>query len=211
MQHLIVVRHGETDHNRLRRVQGRVDIELNAVGREQAKAVGRTLAKEENVVAVYSSPLVRAFETAQNIAGQLGLEVQADDRLVERSFGDWEGLTRDDIKAGWPELFAEWTAERLVDGANVESRHAVAERMDAAFRDMHARHNSGTVVVVSHGAALGIGITAALGLHPEEFRGIRGMDNCHRSLLVTRRETRPGPAGESWMRLASLNVPPDFS
>lgn len=205
MKRLILVRHGQTDYNATHRLQGQINIEMNDVGQAQATAVAESLAGLSDVQAVYSSPLSRAFGTAEAIAGGLGLQVQVDERLLERAFGQWEGLTRAQIKEKWPEEFQAWVSGRSVDGMGVESRASVGERMNAACREFHERHPEGSVLVVSHGAALTIGITVMQGLDPENFRGLCGMDNCHRA------ELRPQAVGTEtgWMRLASLNIPAD--
>ena len=95
---LVVVRHGQTDWNVEERYQGQLDLPLNAVGRTQAEALKRRLAGTQFDTA-YSSPLRRAFETAQIIAGELPLI--ADTRLSEIHHGDWQGKTKADIEERW--------------------------------------------------------------------------------------------------------------
>jgi broad specificity phosphatase PhoE len=107
---LIFVRHGETAYNAENRLQGQLDIPLNARGREQARAVGRTLGADagpeidrlEAAQAFFASPLERARETMEIARGVMGLEparYQLDPVLKELSFGDWEGLTWKEIEA----------------------------------------------------------------------------------------------------------------
>ena len=110
---LIFVRHGETSYNAENRLQGQRDIPINARGREQAKAVGRTLRARlsaeidrlEATEAFVSSPLVRARETMELVRGALGLppeRYRLDAALKELSFGAWEGLTWSEVQAGDP-------------------------------------------------------------------------------------------------------------
>lgn len=205
MKRLILIRHGQTDYNATQRLQGQIDIEMNTVGREQARDVARSLSGLTDVQAVYASPLSRAFGTAEAIAAHLNVNVRADERLLERAFGQWEGLTRAQIQEQWPEKFHAWVSGGNVEGVGVESRTHVGERVNAACRDFHERHADGTVLVVSHGAAISIGITMMLGLDPETFRGFFGMDNCHRAVLQPQDVGTP----TGWMRLASLNIPAD--
>ena len=207
MQRLVLVRHGQTDHNVERRLQGQIDIPMNSCGESQAAAVGDALAASTNVAAVYSSPLSRAMRTAEAIARPLGLTVSTDSRLLERSFGEWEGLTRPEIEERWPDQFAAWISGGAVEGAGVEPRDEVGLRMSAACRDFHRAHENGTVIVVSHGADISLAITAMLGLDPGIFRGFHGMENCHRAELMP--HTNGTETG--WVRLASLNLSPDFS
>jgi len=139
---LLLVRHGETDWNREGRVQGHSDVALNDTGRAQARKLAETLAREQ-IDAVYSSDLRRARDTAAGVASALGLDVQAVPELREKHFGTWEGLTREEIVARYPDGLAEpWG-----DG---ESRDEMTARVLEALRDIAARHDGQTVLVVSH-------------------------------------------------------------
>ncbi|PJJ72188.1 putative phosphoglycerate mutase [Diaminobutyricimonas aerilata] len=145
MTYLYLVRHGETDWNRARRIQGATDIPLNSTGREQAAATGRLLSRRR-WSAIAASPLSRAADTARLIAREIGLgepELVAD--LVERNYGEAEGLT-------WPEV-----EERFPHGATVrgrETREQVAERVVPALLGLAAEHEGESVVVVSHGGVI---------------------------------------------------------
>ena len=101
MTELILWRHGQTDHNLVGRVQGQVDIPLNATGLAQAAAAARILAspRPDRIV---SSPLSRARTTAQILADLTGLDIEVEADLIERSFGVWEGLDRAAMMDGWP-------------------------------------------------------------------------------------------------------------
>jgi probable phosphoglycerate mutase len=95
---ILLARHGETESNRERRFQGQKDVPLSDAGREQARALAEQAAAEEpGLVALYTSPLVRAMETARTVGTALGLEPRADARLKEVDVGDWEGRLKDDI------------------------------------------------------------------------------------------------------------------
>src|SRR4029079_14367922 len=102
MTEILLARHGETDWNSGRRVQGHTDIPLNARGIEQAKALAAQLAGER-LTAVFSSDLSRALETARGGAAAHGLEVTIDPRLREKNFGTWEGLTVVEIAERFPD------------------------------------------------------------------------------------------------------------
>jgi len=140
-----LVRHGETDWNRERRIQGSTDIPLNETGRDQARATGALLASRR-WNAIVASPLSRARETAQLIAAEAGLgEPELEPRLAERDYGAAEGLTGPEIDALYP------------DGADVpgrEEREAVAQRAVAALHDLAARHPGEAVIVVAHGGVI---------------------------------------------------------
>ena len=143
MTTLLLVRHGETDWNRELRIQGSSDTDLNETGRAQARELAQELA-EERLDAVYSSDLRRARETAELVTAGRGLDVRLDSALRERSFGSWEGLTREQIV----ERFGEHARH---DG---ESDEQVRERMLEAVRRIAAEHPHEEVLVVSHGGSL---------------------------------------------------------
>lgn len=146
MRTLLLARHGETDWNRERRVQGNTDIPLNAAGIEQACALAASLGPEP-LVAVYASDLARARATAEPVARLHRLEVVLDPDLREKHFGTWEGLTDTEIRRRFPNVVAgSWG-----DG---ETREELAGRAIAAVERIRARHDAGSVLVVSHGGPL---------------------------------------------------------
>jgi glucosyl-3-phosphoglycerate phosphatase len=202
---LVLVRHGQTDYNREGRLQGQVDIPLNAIGVRQAESLGAAVAANPPDVLV-SSPLVRAVETARLLAHGTDLEVTTDAAFLERGFGRWEGLKGEEIHARWPSEHADWRAHRPVRGLDVEDRPEVGQRVAAACRDLVAQHRGKTVMVVAHGAAITLGITALLGMDTNGFRGLAGLENCHRSVL----EPLVGEPADGLMRLVSHNLAPDF-
>jgi len=141
------VRHGETDWNLTRRLQGHSDRPLNETGREQARGLVAELADEE-LEAVYSSDLLRAQETARIAAEARGLNVTALPELRERHFGSWEGLTDEEIHERFPEEVADGV---LGDG---ESRDELDRRILRALSRIADEHPDATVLVVSHGGPL---------------------------------------------------------
>ena len=145
MTYLYLVRHGETDWNRARRIQGTTDIPLNDTGREQARATGRLLSGRQ-WDGIVASPLSRAFETAQIIAEELGLpEPTPLEALVERNYGEAEGLTGDELAARFP-------GETPVEGR--EERSAVAERALPALVELAGHGPDRSIIVVSHGGVI---------------------------------------------------------
>lgn len=142
---LYLVRHGETDWNNQRRIQGTTDIPLNDTGRAQAARTGTLLARRD-WNAVITSPLSRAFETGSIIAAQLGLpEPATDARLVERNYGEAEGLDFGEMHRLFPE-------NAHVPGR--EKRSAVAARAIEGLMDIAEKHPDEAVVVVSHGGLI---------------------------------------------------------
>jgi len=140
-----LVRHGETDWNRARRIQGATDIPLNDTGREQARAAGRVVAGRawSRIVA---SPLVRAAETARLIAEEAGLAApELDDAFVERNYGEAEGLTGAELDERFP---------AGVDVPGREAREAVGDRVVAALHRLAAAHPGESIIVVAHGGVI---------------------------------------------------------
>ena len=142
---LYLVRHGETDWNRTHRIQGSTDIPLNDTGRSQASRAGRLLARR-SWDGIYSSPLSRAFETATIIAAELGLAGPSPvPDLVERNYGEAEGLTDRQIVRRYP-------GATPVPGR--ESREEVAARVIPALLRL-AEENAGRhLIISSHGAVI---------------------------------------------------------
>jgi len=162
MTTIYLVRHGETDWNRARRIQGSTDIPLNQTGRDQA-AVTAALLANRSWDGVYASPLSRAFETGAIIARALGLpEPEAVPEVAERRYGDAEGLTGDEIDARFP-------GDTQVPGR--ESREEVAARVIPAIVALAERHPGENIVLVSHGGVIRTILNVvAPGENPEPIR-----------------------------------------
>lgn len=169
MVELIVVRHGETDWNRDRRLQGHVDIALNATGVEQAVRLAAALAHEP-IDAIHSSDLARALATAEPVAAGLGLPVRRDAGLRERGYGVLEGSTYDEIALHRPddaERMKRRDASHAMPGG--ESLAAFRERVIVAVttiaRDHAAAFGDGSItLVVTHGGVLDMLYREACGL-----------------------------------------------
>lgn len=143
---ILLVRHGETDWNRERRIQGHTDRPLNETGKAQAEALAEQLAGEP-VDAVYSSDLLRAHETARIIARGKGLEVTTVPDLRERDFGTWEGLTDEEALLRFPQAQSgHW--------GDAETPEQMGRRVVEALRRIAAGHPGRRVVVVAHGGPL---------------------------------------------------------
>ncbi|MES2530953.1 MAG: histidine phosphatase family protein [Pseudomonadota bacterium] len=160
---LIAVRHGETEWNVDTRIQGQLDIGLNATGLWQAGQVGRALA-EEPITAIYASDLSRAWQTAAAIGAARGLEVQAEPRLRERAFGHFEGRTFAEIDAELPEQARLWrTRDPDFEPAGGESLLRFRDRITAVAAELAARHPDELIVLVAHGGVMDVLYRAATG------------------------------------------------
>ena len=104
MTRFILVRHGQTEWNRVERVRGRADLSLDETGKRQAEAAALR-PKGEQIAAIYSSPLRRALQTAEPIAKQLKLTVQPLQGLIDIDFGSWQGLSAEEATGQDSQLF----------------------------------------------------------------------------------------------------------
>jgi probable phosphoglycerate mutase len=204
---VILWRHGRTAYNATTRLQGQVDIPLDEVGAWQAEQAALDLWRRHTPTRVVASDLGRAQETARRLTDLVGLDLEVDPRLRERAFGEWEGLSVEEIADRWPEEYAVWQRGGDPRRAGAETRAEVATRIRAAVEELAGgMDRADTLVVVSHGAAISLGITALLGLDAVEWRGLVGLHNAHWSVLRASR----GDAVPAW-RLEAHNVGPSVS
>ncbi|MBP6903184.1 MAG: histidine phosphatase family protein [Burkholderiaceae bacterium] len=152
---IVAIRHGETAWNAEGRLQGQLDVPLNAVGRAQAARLAQALG-DEGLQAVVSSDLGRAWHTAQALAGPLGLPLQAEPGLRERGFGALQGLRYDEIRERWPELAERWRRRDLEFAApdGGESLPQFSARVLAAVERAAGAHAGGCIALVCHGGVL---------------------------------------------------------
>lgn len=153
---ICLVRHGETEWNAARRVQGHIDIGLNENGMRQAAAAGRWL-KSAGIAALYSSDLKRAWTTALAIGEAIGLTPQPVPEMRERCYGVFEGLTYAEAQQKYPEGYAAFEG-RNADYAfeTGESLHAMYDRVTGKLQQIAAAHPGQNVVVTLHGGVLDV-------------------------------------------------------
>ncbi|MDD3925089.1 MAG: histidine phosphatase family protein [bacterium] len=185
MTRLLLIRHGCTELNGRGCFQGWIDVSLNDDGRRQANLLGRTLA-QESLSAVYSSPLVRAMDTAKAIAVPHGLEAVAGPGLMEISFGLWEGLTFEEALQRFPDeagnqLKAQVPPLLVPDG---EEPDAFMNRVSKILSSIVKRHPEESVAVVSHGGPIRLIIGICLGLPWELFWKLQADSASISELLV---------------------------
>ena len=178
MTTFILVRHGQTEWNRTERFRGRADVPLNETGRLQAKATSDRIAATWQPVRVYSSPLSRAVDTARAIALAFDLPVQVHPGLVDIDYGQWQGLTPEDVRARWPEALAAWyETPHLTHIPGGETLEALRQRSMTAVSELAARHCGQTIVLVGHTVVNRIILLGVLGLGNERFWRLR-QDTC---------------------------------
>jgi len=168
---IYLLRHGETDFNAQNNCYcGRTDIPVNEKGRAQAEAVRRQL-EGVTFTGVYSSPLLRAYETAQIVSGR---EVTKDNRLIEVDFGLWEGKTREQFIEEHPGSWEKWNADPSANraGVNGETGQEIVARVDAFFEELLGTHREGTFLVVAHNGVNRLFMAHKLGMPLTNYRRI---------------------------------------
>jgi probable phosphoglycerate mutase len=176
------VRHGETEWNANKKVQGNLDTELNAKGLKQAEMVAQRL-MNENIDAVYSSSLIRAKATAQKIAEAANLNINELHEFREIRLGPWEGLTLDEINEKYAEhykFYREKPSSFNMPGA--ETFLQVTDRFCGAINSIIEQNKDKKIVVVSHGAAIKAAIISILGIDIDYYNKFR-IDNASISIL----------------------------
>lgn len=174
----ILIRHGQTEWNRIERFRGRTDVPLNENGQSQAAATGRRVALEKNLTAVYSSPLSRAVKTAEAVAQHFNLGVQINNGLVDIDYGEWQGLTPDEARQRWPEQVDNWYRHpETVSIPGGETLIDLRSRAMQTINELDARHAGQTIVLVGHMVINRIILLGVLGLGNQRFWHIE-QDTC---------------------------------
>ncbi|MFC1902763.1 histidine phosphatase family protein [Chloroflexota bacterium] len=176
MTEIILARHGETEWNVAEVFRGRIDVELNDTGIKQAELLAKYL-RDSKIEAIYSSPLKRALKTAEIIAGYHKLDIEIAPGLIDFNYGEWQGLSHQEVKEKYKELYLEWLNKpHQVKMPAGESLADVRERAIGVVDSVIARHG-GTVVLVSHRVVNKVLICVLLGLDDSHFWNIR-LDTC---------------------------------
>jgi len=201
MTRIILVRHGQTAWNvgsgAGERFRGRVDLPLDDTGLAQAQAVALVLdplslgqrtkgdkyraqrLADRPIVAVYSSPLKRAVETARPTAQQLGQLVQLLPGIIDINYGDWQGLSPAEVAQAHPHLYPRWLeTPHRVKFPNGESLHQVRLRGMTALKEVCARHEGQVILLVAHQVVNKVLVCAMLGLASSHFWRIQQDNAC---------------------------------
>ena len=150
---LYIVRHGETQWNKEKIVQGHTDIPLNDTGKEQAQAQSEHL-KHIHFDAVYASDLIRAKQTAEILLRERKLAIITTQMLRERNFGDYEGKPMDNKHKELCELLALYTSHNDFNTAHVETNDLIIGRVFTFLREVSLAHGGKNVLIASHGGVL---------------------------------------------------------
>jgi Fructose-2,6-bisphosphatase len=175
---LLLCRHGETSYNKNGLIQGSLDIELNENGRQQARSLADRVSQHE-IDALYTSPYLRAVQTADIISDEIGVEKTPEDNLREVDQGDFVDVPIQDVKDAIEEsddLEHEWAPE------GGESMVECRRRAVDTLRDIAEKHSGETVVAVAHGSFNKAAILGILGYSTEHFDRM-AQDNCCLNLM----------------------------
>ena len=161
----VLLRHGETPHTAEKRFSGSggQDPELSEAGLRQAAAVAERLAATGGVDVVLASPMRRTRQTADAVATALGAKVREVDAFRECAFGEWEGLTFDEVRQGWSQALDTWLGDPKAEPPGGESFADVRRRVVRARDQLLARYPRQSVLVVSHVTPIKVLVTDALG------------------------------------------------
>lgn len=196
---LVWLRHGQTEWNNERRMQGHLDVELSQVGHDQASATGAWVAGFGASV-LWSSDLARARQTAAYVAKESGLDVVGDSRLREYDLGERSGWYHDEYQAQFPDEYAAFEGGDFSVVPGAETPEVVARRLRAAVADLLAVLDDGeTAVVVSHGTAIRTAVVALTGMGLD-LNQLKVLPNCGVAVLEERRDA-PG-----LMRLVAYGI-----
>jgi probable phosphoglycerate mutase len=208
MTEILLIRHGETAWNAERRLQGHLDIPLNAHGQRQAAALGQALVHEP-LDAIIASDLKRARQTAEAIAAPRGMTVAIDADLRERCFGAFEGLRYDEIHSVYPEAYAAWQARDL-DARYPHGVHAAETmreffaRAVGAITRLVSDGRYRRVAIVTHGGVLECAYRAAQGVELAQARDFEVKNASINRLLWN----GAGLQITGWADIAHLNTHP---
>jgi probable phosphoglycerate mutase len=159
----VLIRHGSSTWNEEGRIQGQLDPPLSDKGREQVQRLAQRF-HGKTAAALYSSDLQRARQTADALGEAIGREPELLPELREVALGEWEGLNREEIMSRYPADWERWTAEPswdVVPGG--EGTAAFEARVGRALETLRQRHQSGRVVLVTHGGVIQVALLRVLG------------------------------------------------
>ncbi len=167
---VFLIRHGATVLSAEDRFAGETDVELSDEGREQARRLAERL-RTEKIIAIYTSPLGRASETAQIVARPHNLEVVTRAGLREISHGHWEQMTRQEVEEKFPGEAAAWEEDPYTFApVGGESGLAVTARALPVLLEIVRTHRESPVAIISHKATIRLLLSSLLGFDPRRYR-----------------------------------------
>ena len=184
MTRIILVRHGHVDWIAPERFRGRAELALSELGRRQAQAVAHYIAKTWKPEAVYTSPLSRCRDTAAAVAAPFQLEPQPVEGFCDIDYGNWQGLTREQAAARWPDETELWfRAPHLAEIPGGETLPDLLSRVTAALRGVVRAHPDGTLTIVGHDSVNRVLLIFALELPLSRYWHLRQEPCCINELF----------------------------
>ena len=181
---LLLIRHGESSANAEGRLQGRLDSPLSDRGRQQSALLAERLAPLA-AVALYTSTLLRARQTAEILGEQLGLAVAGRPALMERDMGELAGLTADEARARFSGIARARAEGRPTGIPGFEEDEPFSQRVRDVMRAIVDAHDDGAIAVITHGGVIGSFLRQTLGM-PLSRRGPFAIDNASVTILDVR-------------------------
>ncbi|MBW1973132.1 MAG: hypothetical protein DRG20_04490 [Deltaproteobacteria bacterium] len=183
MTRIYIVRHGNTLWNKDKIFRGHKDIPLDETGKEEAKKVADVMS-EIKIDKIFSSPLLRAKETADIIAKPHNLDVEKENAFIDISFGEWQGISLNKVKEKWPKLYDKWLNEpdkvKFPKGDRLED---VLKRSVGKIKDLVNIYSDKNLLIVSHRVVNKVMILGCLGIDLSHFWQI-GQDTCAINLIL---------------------------
>ncbi|MEC3957312.1 histidine phosphatase family protein [Nocardia sp. CDC153] len=208
VRRLILLRHGQTEWNATDRMQGQIDTELSDVGRRQAKDCAPEMACSD-LIAIVSSDLKRAHDTALAVAECAAMPVVTDARLRETNLGDWEGMDHREVDAQFPGARKAWRLDPNFTPPNGESKLQVGARALPVVRELLVEREDWpgrTIILVAHGGLIAALTAALLELPEENWPALGGLANTSWVQLTSHGPSieRPGWRLDVWNALAKV-------
>lgn len=173
MTRIYLARHGTTEWNQEEIFRGRVDIKLNATGRAEAQALADYF-RPIPLQAIYSSPLSRAWETAQAVANGRKLEVILDPAFIDIDFGEWHGLPLKEVREKYSSLYRAWREEpQTITFPQGENLEQVRKRAWDGLQAIIQKHLDQIILIIAHRVVTKVLICAVLGLDNSHFWQIK--------------------------------------
>lgn len=179
VRRLVLLRHGQTEYNAIARMQGQIDTELSDTGRVQAEFAARAMGAL-SPVAVLSSDLRRALDTAVTVGDRAGVSVQVDERLRETRLGEWQGLTHSEVDERSPGARARWRGDATWAPPGGESRLEVAERSRPVVDELFEKYDDWgprPILLVAHGGLISALTATLLDLPVDRWPILGGLGN----------------------------------
>jgi probable phosphoglycerate mutase len=171
---ILLIRHGQTEWNRIERFRGRSDIDLDPTGEEQAKKTAEHISTRWKPVTVFSSPLKRAMKTAEAIAQRCLIPLQQEMGLIDIDYGEWQGLTPEEAREKWPNLIENWyqfPQEAFIPGG--ELLMDVKKSATDVIFSLLEKYSGNTIALVSHTVINRLLLLSVLDLQVDRFWHLR--------------------------------------